>query len=334
MSPASASVGVGQTVQLTATPRDAGGNALSGRVVTWGSSNTAVATVNGSGLVTGVGAGSATITATSEGQSGSSTVSVAAPVASVSVTPASASLTTGQTVQLTATPRDASGNALTGRVVTWTSNNTSVATVNSTGRVTAVAAGSATITATSEGQSGTAAVSVTPVPVASVSVSPASASVGVGQTVQLTATPRDASGNALSGRVVTWGSSNTAVATVNGSGLVTGVGAGSATITATSEGQSGSSTVTRRGASGVGERDASVGEPDDWADGAADGDSARRGRQRLDRAGGDVEQQQHIGRDREQHRPCHRCGSRLGNDHRDERGAERHVGHHRDGPHQ
>ena len=243
VSPASASVGVGQTVQLTATPRDAGGNALSGRVVTWGSSNTAVATVNGSGLVTGVGAGSATITATSEGQSGSSTVSVAAPVASVSVTPASASLTTGQTVQLTATPRDAGGNALTGRVVTWSSNNTSVATVNSTGRVTAVAAGSATITATSEGQSGTAAVSVTPVPVASVGVSPASASVGVGQTVQLTATPRDASGNALSGRVVTWGSSNTAVATVNGSGLVTGVGAGSATITATSEGQSGSSTV-------------------------------------------------------------------------------------------
>jgi len=248
VSPASANVTAGQTVQLTATPRDAGGNALSGRVVTWGSSNTAVATVNGSGLVTGVAAGSATITATSEGQSGSAAASVTqtpVPVASVNVSPASTSVTVGQTVQLTATPRDAGGNALTGRVVTWGSSNTAVATVNGSGLVTGVAAGSATITATSEGQSGSAAVSVTPVPVpvASVSVSPASANVTAGQTVQLTATPRDAGGNVLTGRVVTWGSSNTAVATVNGNGLVTGVAAGSATITATSEGRSGTATV-------------------------------------------------------------------------------------------
>src|SRR2546427_4287254 len=103
------------------------------------------------------------------------------------------------------------------------------------------------ITATSEGQSGTATVTVTalaPPPVATVAVSPASASVGVGQTVPLTATPQDASGNPLSGRVVTWASSNTAVATVNGSGLVSGVAAGPATITATSEGQSGTAAVT------------------------------------------------------------------------------------------
>jgi len=82
------------------------------------------------------------------------------------------------------------------------------------------------------------------VPVASVTVSPAPASVPVGQTVQLTATPRDANNNPLLGRVVTWVSSNTLVATVNGSGLVIGVATGSATITATSEGVTGTAVIT------------------------------------------------------------------------------------------
>ncbi len=247
VSPASASVQAGQTVQLTATPKDANGNALSGRTVTWASSNGAVGTVNGSGLVTGVVAGSTTITATSEGQSGSSAVTVTAgplPVASVTVSPASASVPVGQAVQLTATPKDASGNPLTGRTVTWTSGNTSAGTVNASGLVTGVVVGSTTITATSEGQSGTSVVTVTLVPVASVTVSPAPASVQAGQTVQLTATPKDANGNTLTGRTITWASSNTSVGTVNGSGLVTGVVAGSTTITATSEGKSGTSAVT------------------------------------------------------------------------------------------
>src|SRR4029077_14739203 len=77
----------------------------------------------------------------------------------------------------------------------------------------------------------------------SVTVSPASPSVPVGQTVQLTATPKDGSGNPLSGRTVTWATSNAALATVSASGLVTGVAAGTATITATSEGKSGKATV-------------------------------------------------------------------------------------------
>jgi len=247
VAPATASPPVGQTVQLTATPQDASGNPLSGRVITWSSTSTTVATVSGSGLVTARAAGSATITATSEGQSGTAAITVPAPapVASVSVSPATASVPVGQTVQLTATPQDASGNPLSGRVITWSSSSTTVATVSGSGLVTARAAGSATITATSEGQSGTAAITVpAPAPVASVSVSPASATLQIGQTVQLTATPKDANGNPLTGRTITWGSSNTAVATVTGSGLVTGVVAGSATITATSEGQSGTAAIT------------------------------------------------------------------------------------------
>jgi hypothetical protein len=146
---------------LSATLRDANGNVLTGRTVAWASSATGVATVNGSGVVTGQGAGTATITATSEGKSGTAAVTVTVvPVATVSVTPSTLSLAVGQTGQLTATPRDANGNALSGRVITWTTSASGVATVSSGGVVTGVSDGTATITATSEGKSGTAAVTV------------------------------------------------------------------------------------------------------------------------------------------------------------------------------
>src|SRR5439155_997047 len=85
-----------------------------------------------------------------------------APVASVTVTPASASVPTGLTFQLTATLKDANGNTLTGRTVTWASSNTAVATVSGSGLVSGATVGPATITATSEAQSGTAAITVTP----------------------------------------------------------------------------------------------------------------------------------------------------------------------------
>src|SRR5207302_5942968 len=123
-------------------------------------------------LVAAVSPGSATITATSEGKSGTSSIMVTdIPIVSVDVTPPTATVQTGQTVQLTATPRDANGAALSGRAVTWSSNNTSVATVSSSGLVSGVTPGSATITATSEGKSGTASVTVTNIPVATLSVS-------------------------------------------------------------------------------------------------------------------------------------------------------------------
>src|SRR5437870_5563923 len=195
VTPATATIGVGQTAQYAAITRDAFGNPLGGRTVTWSSSNPAVA------------AGPATITATAEGKSGTATITVSTvPVASVTVSPSTASVPVGQTVQLTATPKDASGNPLSGRPVSWGSSNTAVATVSGSGVVTGVTAGAATITATSEGQSGTATITESTVPVASVTVSPGTASVQVGQTVQLTATSKDASGNPLSGRPVSWGS--------------------------------------------------------------------------------------------------------------------------------
>jgi Concanavalin A-like lectin/glucanases superfamily/Bacterial Ig-like domain (group 2) len=85
-----------------------------------------------------------------------------APVASVTLSPISSSIVQGGIVQLTATARGADGSALTGRLVTWSSNAPAVASVDATGLVTARSIGSASIIATSEAKSGSAAITVTP----------------------------------------------------------------------------------------------------------------------------------------------------------------------------
>jgi hypothetical protein len=110
--------------------------------------------------------------------------------------------------------------------------------------MTALDEGSATITATCEGKSGSASVTTTPVPVATVDVMPSSETIEAGETLQLTGIPKDADGNVLSGRPIIWSSSNASVATVSEAGLVSGVGAGEATITATCEGKSGTASMT------------------------------------------------------------------------------------------
>ncbi len=165
-------------------------------------------------------------------------------VAEVVVTPDAATLVSGGTAVLSAAVRDAAGNTLAGRDVSWTTSNAAVATVSSNGLVTAVSQGSATITAASEGKSGTAAITVGPAPVAVVTVSPATSTIGIGATTAFTAETKAAGGEVLTGRTVTWSSSNPAVATVDVTGTVTAVSAGVATISATSEGKSGVATLT------------------------------------------------------------------------------------------
>jgi hypothetical protein len=126
--------------------------------------------------------------------------------------------------------------------------------VNSSGVVTGVVPGSATITATSSGKSGTSTITVTAVtPVVTTdTVAPTSASVIAGLTTTLQATVKDQNGNVMTGQTVNWSTSNAAAATVSSSGVVTGVAAGSATITATSSGKSGTSSITVTAVSGGG----------------------------------------------------------------------------------
>ncbi len=249
ISPPSPSVVEHLTTNLTAVTKDANGNTLTGRTVTWSVAPASIATINAStGVVTGVSPGSATVTATftqpSGAVSGTATLTVtAAPVATVTVAPQSAALIVGGTQTFTDTTKDAPGFVLTGRVTTWTSNKPAVATVNqTTGLVTAVDSGTAIITATSEGMSGSATVTVSLVPVAAVSVTSSRPNPMIGQTAQLTATPTDAGGNVLTGRAVTWASTDPTLATVDTNGLVTILNSGSVTINALIDGTTGSIT--------------------------------------------------------------------------------------------
>ena len=162
------------------------------------------------------------------------------PVSSVSLSQSTAEMLVGETIRLTATvlPDDAKDKS-----VTWASSKTSVATVSSSGEVTAVAEGSATITASAGGKSATCTVTVSrkDVPVASVSLSQETAEMFIGETVQLKATvlPDDAKDKS-----VTWASSKQSVATVSGDGLVTALAEGTTTVTASAGGKSATCTVT------------------------------------------------------------------------------------------
>ena len=169
---------------------------------------------------------------------------VTGPVARLDLAPSVTSVEVGKTMQMKATTYDAAGTQVPPGATTWTSSNPSVFVVSSTGVITGGSPGAASLSATANGVTGYAAVSVTPVPVASVSVTPPSTQMGTYASLALVATPRDAAGNALTGRDVRWTSTSNAVAAVDQAGIVTSGTAGTATITATSEGKSGTATVT------------------------------------------------------------------------------------------
>jgi trimeric autotransporter adhesin len=241
----------GQTTQATATLKDALGNVLTGRTVTWSSLDPSIANVSPVGVVSGLSTGAVVIRATSEGQTGdgSETVGVA-PVATVTVSFVSSTLSPGQTTQASAVARDASGNVLTGRLVYWSTLTPSVATVSTTGVVTAVAGGSATIRATVETKVGDGPLTVSaPTPVqattASVVVTIDSSTLAPGHTAQARAVAKDAQGNVLSGKTASWVSSNAAVASVSSTtGVATAVSAGVVTIRGTIDGVSNSAALT------------------------------------------------------------------------------------------
>ncbi|HJU74827.1 MAG TPA: Ig-like domain-containing protein [Gemmatimonadaceae bacterium] len=250
--PASASINVGGDVTLRATPRNAAGLDVVGQTVTWSSNAPAVASVSASGVVTGVTAGSASIVATVAGVSGNAAITVVPPaadtvVASVTITPSSGTIQTGGTISLGAAAQNAAGQPLGGKAFTWTSAAPAIATVSAGGMVTGVSAGTAVITAASQGKSANANITVTAAAdsaVASVAVLPATTSIVVGATAALGATPRNAAGQPVAGQTVTWSSSNTSIASVNASGVVTGVSIGGpVTITASTGSKSGSASV-------------------------------------------------------------------------------------------
>src|SRR3989442_8285710 len=173
----------------------------------------------------------------------------AQPVTRIAISPRTLSLPQNQTSDFTVVGFTSTGDTAT-IAVSWSVTSGSITDTSTSsgkhyGRYKAGSdTGKVKVTAMGHpGGSDTAVVTVTPVPVASVTVSPASAIVQVGQMVQLSATTTDSTGGVLTGRAVSWSSSNPSLATVNGSGLASAVAAGSATIAATSEGQSGAAAI-------------------------------------------------------------------------------------------
>jgi uncharacterized protein YjdB len=241
----------GTTRQLLAGPVNEAGVFVPGQTVTWSTSNAGVVSIDNNGLATAIAGGSATISAAAGGVTGTETIEVRFPVGTVTVGPTGQTIRREGAVQLTATTIDQSGATVTGRAVTWASLNPAVATVSATGLVSGVTDGTAVITATSEGATGQVTVTVFGSPViATVTVSPSAPFMGIGTQQTLTATAKAGSGTTITDAVFAWTSSNPAVATVDpATGVVTVVGAGTATITATASGISG--TAALRGAPGL-----------------------------------------------------------------------------------
>ncbi len=277
----------GQTEQLTGTARDASGSAIAGETITWSSAPAGVATVSSGGLVTAVATGTATITASAGGIDGTASVtvrdggfvgpaggSVTAASGAVMLTIPAQALASGTAITVaTDAAAGSTGGAINGTAFDIGPANTSFASPATLtihyqpGAVTAgvdpsnlrlqrysggswaPVAGSTVNTGAAEvmggiTSGGTYGVVPIPAPVATIAVAGPGGSLLVGDSAQLVDTLRDAQGNVLSGRTVSWTSSATAVATVSASGVVVGVAAGTATITATSEGVSGSIDVT------------------------------------------------------------------------------------------
>jgi uncharacterized protein YjdB len=188
VSPGAATVAVGATTTLTATPRAADGTPLTGRNIAWTSGGPSVATVSGNGVVTGVSAGTAQILATVDGVVGSATITVPAPtapptppptppptqtVATVTVSPATHLLRCNggadREVQLAAVARDAQGNTVPNATFTWSTTNATLTQVTANGATAVVRAvgcpqggstATVTITATTGSRSAQSVISV------------------------------------------------------------------------------------------------------------------------------------------------------------------------------
>ena len=239
VSPATQTLTVGGTATLTAALADAAGKPITGRTVTWTSHRPEVATVTAAGVITAVAEGVAQIDAASEGKYGTANIVVnRVPVARVEITPATLSLDEGETGALSATAKDANGAVLEGRVITWRSSDVTIAQIYANGQVLAIRPGTVTITAESEGKTTTLELSVRSIPVANVVVSPLAQPLEKGDVFSLTATATDASGRVLSGRAITWSTSDAGVATITPDGQVTVRGVGPVVLTATIEGKS------------------------------------------------------------------------------------------------
>ncbi len=242
ITPVNPIIAKGETQQFTANGTYTDGNIKNiTSIATWSSSNTSIATIDASGLATSVAPGTTLINATSEGiTSPAQTLTVTpANLVSIAVTPLNPTIAKGLSQQFTAngTYTDGSIKNITS-TATWSSSNTSVATIDASGLATSVAPGTTLINATSDGIISPArTLTVTSAKLVSIAVTPINPTVAIGQTQQFIAngTYSDGTKKNLTS-IAAWSSSNTSVATIDASGLAASVAAGTTLINATSDG--------------------------------------------------------------------------------------------------
>ena len=236
---------VGQRKSVGLTLTDQKGRPVNATKVAWTSSAPSVVAVTTSGVAVGVAPGTADVTAASGSLAASLRIVVRlVPVSAVTFESPPTQLVNGASVQLVASARDSAGGVLNGRTVTFRSSNSAVVDVSASGLAKAVAGGSATITAESEGRTGTVTMTVVAVPVASITLQPSSLTVAAGRWGQLAAILKDAKGNTLPGRPVTFRSTDVSVATVDANGTVQAISVGTATVIADVEGKIATAPVT------------------------------------------------------------------------------------------
>ncbi len=239
---------VGESLQVRATARDSTGEQLGGREIEWSSGNPSVASVSREGIVRALAPGSVEVRAVAEGVDQSTRLRVLEELTeNVSLTSVSQRLMVNDTIRMQATVTDREGRRIPGALVTFQSSDRSVATISTDGIVTAHAPGRVTITARS--QSGqTAAFRLTvdeaPVRIAAVAVTLPGGEISAGATVRALARVTTSGGRDLADPSVQWSSSAPSVASVSPEGVVSAVSPGSAVITASAEGVTGSAPLT------------------------------------------------------------------------------------------
>src|SRR6266705_4460532 len=276
VTPAAVTIGPTDTLQLVAVAKDAAGNTLTGRTITWSTSDPSRATVSTSGLVTGVAEGAITISATAEGKAGQSAITVKfINIGGVwdfteTLVDQAQGITCSDTGSYVFSQTGSAFEGTSGQVGTCVQGASSQPNNDESEPVTGgrVTVSTETMTfsipycrygATVSGDPPTSlsgAVScfsgqvsgswraVRGVAVASVAVTPATATVLGSETAQLSVAVKNAAGARLFGRPVTWSSGDQSIATVSATGIVSGLVAGTTTITATVEGKVGSAPVT------------------------------------------------------------------------------------------
>ena len=227
----------GQSLSVTAQALDSLDGVLPGRAVVWSVSDTGIARVSPTGIVTAITAGRTSLVVTSEGVERRIPVIVRTMPKRIMVNPDSTVLRLGSSQLFSATALDDSNQPMSGVPFTWNSSDTLVARVFSSGVVNARTLGQASVTASIGAVVGTARVRVTPVPVTTIAITGGN-TVAVSQTLMLAATLKDSSGMTLAGRAITWTSADSSILTIHPSGLATGRQPGSSIVTATSEGVS------------------------------------------------------------------------------------------------